>query len=298
MMELYTAGTGNGQRAAIAVNECGVTCNIHVLNLGQGDQKAADYLKINPTARIPTLIDPEGPGGKPLTVTQSWAFMMYLCEKSGKFLPADPIARVRMFQWMAEGAADYASVNQTIFFLGARMPETVPASAIKFYEDRFVNLWRFADEQLAKTAYLACDEITAADLAVYPIYAGRKALPDNAGLKRVHPVPAPAAGLGGAWLVAVSSRGGVGRGLAPALGRVRRRQRTVGSIRGGARRGLPRGNCGRQNRHGRKTRHTGRALSDRGLRSAGAGHNSQARCRRRGDADAPGGGAPHRGDRR
>ena len=125
-MELYTAGTGNGQRAAIAVNECGVSCKIHVLNLGQGDQKAADYLKINPTARIPTLIDPEGPGGKPLTVTQSWAILMYLCEKTGKFLPADPVARVRMFQWMAEGAADYASVNQTIFFLGARMPEKVP----------------------------------------------------------------------------------------------------------------------------------------------------------------------------
>ena len=67
---------------------------------------------------------------------------MYLCEKTGKFLPADPVARVRMFQWMAEGAADYASVNQTIFFLGARMPEKVPDSAIKFYEDRFVNLLR------------------------------------------------------------------------------------------------------------------------------------------------------------
>ncbi len=125
-MELYTAGTGNGQRAAIAVNECGVPCTIHVLNLGQGDQKKPDYLKINPTGRIPTLIDPEGPGGQPFTVTQSWAILMYLCEKTGKFLPSDPAARVRVFQWMAEGAADYASVNQTIFFLGARMPEKVP----------------------------------------------------------------------------------------------------------------------------------------------------------------------------
>lgn len=133
-MELYTAGTRNGQRGAIAVNECGVPCKIHVLNLGQGDQKAADYMKINPTARIPTLIDPDGPGGKKLTVTQSWAILMYLCEKTGKFLPSDPVARVRMFQWMAEGAADYASVNQTIFFLGARMPEKVPDSAVKFYE--------------------------------------------------------------------------------------------------------------------------------------------------------------------
>ena len=63
-------------------------------------------------------------------MTQSWAILMYLCEKTGKFLPADPVARVRMFQWMAEGAADYAPTNQNIFFLGARMPEKVPDSAI------------------------------------------------------------------------------------------------------------------------------------------------------------------------
>src|SRR4051812_20739848 len=202
MMELYTAGTGNGQRAAIAVNECGVSCKIHVLNLGQGDQKAADYLKINPTARIPPLIDPEGPGGKPLTVIQSWAILMYLCEKTGKFLPVDPVARVRVFQWMAEGAADYASVNQTIFFLGARMPEKVPDSAVKFYEDRFVNLWRFADAQLAQSQYLAGNEITAADLAVYPIYAGRKALPDDAGLKHLQ-----------GWGERVGARPGVQKGM-------------------------------------------------------------------------------------
>ena len=137
-MELYTAGTGNGQRAAIAVNECGVSCKIHVLNLGQGEQKAADY----------------------------------------------------------------APTNQNIFFLGARMPEKVPDSAIKFYEDRFVNLWRFADEQLAKTQYLAGDEITAADLAVYPIYAGRNTLPDNAGLKHLQ-----------AWGERIGWRPGVQKGM-------------------------------------------------------------------------------------
>src|SRR5438067_11806898 len=116
MMELYTAGTGNGQRAAIVVNECGVSCKIHVLNLGQGAQKAADYLKINPTGRIPTLIDPDGPGGKSLTVTQSWAILMYLCETTGKFLPSDPAARVGMFPWMAEGAADCAWLTHTVYF--------------------------------------------------------------------------------------------------------------------------------------------------------------------------------------
>ncbi|HEX5319087.1 MAG TPA: glutathione S-transferase family protein [Stellaceae bacterium] len=201
-MELYTAGTGNGQRAAIAVNECGVSCQIHVLNLGQGDQKAADYAKINPTARIPTLIDPDGPDGKPFTVTQSWAILMYLCEKTGKFLPSDTVGRTRMYQWMAEGAADYASVNQTIFFLGARMPEKVPQSAVKFYEDRFVNLWRFADAQLGQTPFLAGNELTAADLAVYPIYAGRRALPDGAGLGHLK-----------AWGDKIGARPGVQKGM-------------------------------------------------------------------------------------
>jgi glutathione S-transferase len=74
--------------------------------------------------------------------------------------------------------------------------------SVKFYEDRFVNLWRFADDQLAKTQYLAGDEITAADLAVYPIYAGRKALPDNAGLKHLQ-----------AWGERIGSRPGVQKGM-------------------------------------------------------------------------------------
>src|SRR5262249_51525392 len=89
-MELYTAGTGNGQRAAIAVNGCGVRCTMHVLNLAQGDQKKPDYLKINPTARIPTLIEPDGPGGQPLTLIQSWAILYYLAEKTGRLIPSDP----------------------------------------------------------------------------------------------------------------------------------------------------------------------------------------------------------------
>jgi GSH-dependent disulfide-bond oxidoreductase len=201
-MELYTAGTGNGQRAAIAVNECGVPCTIHVLNLAQGDQKKPDYLKINPTGRIPTLIDPEGPGGKQLILIQSWAIMLYLCEKTGKFVPDDPVARLRLYQWYAEGAADLAPTNQSIFFLGNRMPEKVPDSAIRFYEDRFVNLFRFVDDQLAKTPYLTGGEITAADLAIYPIYAGRRALPDNAGLRHLQ-----------AWGERVGARPGVQRGM-------------------------------------------------------------------------------------
>lgn len=184
-MELYTAGTANGQRAAIAVNECGVACRIHVLNLAQGDQKKPDYLKINPTGRIPTLIDPGGPDDRPLTLIQSWAILIYLAEKTGRLLAGSPLARARGLQWLAEGASDIAPTAQNIFFLGNRMPEKVPPSAIKFYEDRFVNLFRPADEQLARTPYLTGGEIGLADIGIYPIYAGRKALIEGAGLRHV-----------------------------------------------------------------------------------------------------------------
>src|ERR1700720_4078917 len=111
-MKLYTAGTGNGQRAAIAVNECGVSCEIHVLNLGQGDQKAADYLKVNPTARIPTLIDPGGPGGKPLTVTQSWAILMYLVKDRSANLPFSSLAVMRATSASARSARQKHRLNQ------------------------------------------------------------------------------------------------------------------------------------------------------------------------------------------
>src|SRR5947207_5506800 len=184
-MELYTAGTGNGQRGAIAVNECGVPCTMHVLNLAQGDQKKPDYLKINPTARIPTLIDPDAPDGKPRTLIQSWAILYYLAEKTGKFIPADPVAPARTYQWLGEAASDMAPTAQNIFFLGSRMPEKVPPSAIKFYEDRLVNLFRAADEQLSEAPYLTGHEITIADIGIYPVYAGRKALIDGAGRRNV-----------------------------------------------------------------------------------------------------------------
>jgi GST-like protein len=95
-----------------------------------------------------------------------------------------------------------APTAQNIFFLGNRMPERVPESAIKFYEDRLVTQFRAADEQLARTPYLAGGEITVADLGLYPIYAGRKALIDGADLKNVT-----------AWGGRVGARPGVQKGM-------------------------------------------------------------------------------------
>ena len=95
-----------------------------------------------------------------------------------------------------------APTAQNIFFLGNRMPEKMPGSAVKFYEDRLVNLFRAADQQLSDTPYLTGDEVTIADIGIYPIYAGRKALMDGAGLKHVT-----------TWGERVGSRPGVQKGM-------------------------------------------------------------------------------------
>src|SRR5262249_20205255 len=93
-------------------------------------------------------------------------------------IPSDPVARARTYQWLGEASSDMAPTAQNIFFLGNRMPEKVPPSVIKFYEDRLVTQFRAAEDQLARTPYLTGNDITIADLGLYPIYAGRKALID------------------------------------------------------------------------------------------------------------------------
>jgi GST-like protein len=83
MIDFYTAGTGNGHRAAIALEESGLAYRAHKLNLAAGDARKPEYLAINPAAMIPAIVDQDGPGGKPLTIAQSGAITLYLAEKSG-----------------------------------------------------------------------------------------------------------------------------------------------------------------------------------------------------------------------
>ena len=167
-MELYTAGTGNGQRAAIAVNECGVPCRIHVLNLGQGDQKNPDYTKLNPTARIPTLIDPEGPGGKPLKLFESGAILIYLAEKTGgKLIPGDPATRYICLEWLMFQMGGVGPMFGQWNHFAAYAVEKLPY-AIERYTNEVKRLHRVLEHRLAEARYLAGDEYSIADIATFP----------------------------------------------------------------------------------------------------------------------------------
>jgi GST-like protein len=184
MIDLYTAGTANGHRAAIALEESGLAYRVHKLNLQAGDQRKPEYLAINPAGAIPAIVDQEGPGGKPLALAQSGAIVLYVAEKSGKFLPKDPARRAAALQWLMSACSDVAGTSGAIFQLSMVAPEKSAAN-VEFFEKRLVNALRVADSRLADREYLV-DEISVGDLALYPVVATRKpVIEKHGGLPRL-----------------------------------------------------------------------------------------------------------------
>ncbi|MEQ8813919.1 glutathione S-transferase family protein [Thalassobaculum sp.] len=100
MIELYTWKTSNGRKASIMLEELGLPYNVHPINIGQDDQFTPEYIAINPNSKIPALVDPDGPGGKPYTLFESGAMLMYLAEKTGKLMPQEMGARYQVIQWL------------------------------------------------------------------------------------------------------------------------------------------------------------------------------------------------------
>lgn len=201
MIDLYTAGTANGHRAAVALEESGLPYRAHKLNLQAGDQRKPEYLKINPAGVIPAIVDDDGPGGKPLALSQSGAIVLYVAEKSGKFIPKDPVRRLVAMQWLMQACSDVAGNSGTIFQLSMVAPEK-SAPNIEFYEKRLVNVLRVADQRLAEREYLA-DEFSVADLALYPVVATRKpVIEKHGGLPHL-----------AKWAERMAARPGVAKGM-------------------------------------------------------------------------------------
>jgi GST-like protein len=201
MIDFYTAGTANGHRAAIALEESGLAYRAHKLNLQAGDQRKPEYLKINPAGAIPAIVDDEGPGGKPLALAQSGAIVLYVAEKSGKFLPKDPARRAAALQWLLFACSDVAGGSGTLFQLSMVAPEK-SAPNVEFFEKRLVNALRAADARLADREYLA-DEISVADLALYPVVATRKpVIEKHGGLPNL-----------AKWAERMAARPGVAKGM-------------------------------------------------------------------------------------
>jgi len=201
MIELYFAPTANGLRAAVALEETGLPYQTHKVDLAKGEQRTPEFLKLNPAGLIPVIVDPDGPGGKPLKLCQSGAIILYAAEKSGKFLPKDAVRRAQAMQWMMQAASDIAGASGTIFRMEASVPEKIVANT-DYFKQRLLGFFAVCDAHLAAREYLA-DEFSVADIMLYPNFAARKALIDQAG---------GFVNLQG-WGAAIGSRPGVQRGM-------------------------------------------------------------------------------------
>lgn len=200
MIDLYMWGTANGLRAAVALAETGLEHRVHKVDITKGEQKKPEFQKLNPIGAIPVIVDHDGRGGKPVTLAQSGAIVVYACEKAGKFIPTDPVRRAMASQWFLCAASDIAGTSSTVFNLEMTAPEKSPAN-VEFFKNRLISYFRHVDRHLAGREYLA-DEISFADLMLYPNYSARKPLLEPAELANL-----------GRWGETMAARSGVQKGM-------------------------------------------------------------------------------------
>jgi GST-like protein len=200
MIELYTWGTPNGRKVSIMLEECGLGYNVHPVNIGKGEQFAPDYLKINPNGKIPSIVDPEGPGGKPIAMMESGAILIYLAEKVGKFHPAR--FKYEILQWLMFQMGHIGPMlGQAHHFM--RNPKEVVPYAVERYGKEAKRLYGVMNSRLQENAFLAGSEYSIADIATFPWTARhewhRVDLAEFPHVKR--------------WFDAIAARPAVGRGM-------------------------------------------------------------------------------------
>jgi GST-like protein len=201
MIDLYTWSSPNGAKVRIMLEETDLDYELHPVNLGEGEQKKPDYLAINPNGKIPSIIDRDGPWGDEVTVFESGAILLYLAEKSGKFLPEDAAGRWRVTSWlMFQMAGVGPSLAQTGYFLN-RAPEPVPHEVERSVSEA-ERLYGVVDRRLAEAEFLAGD-YSIADIASYPWMRNHQRFGlDIADYPNV-----------GRWLETIGARPAVQRGL-------------------------------------------------------------------------------------
>lgn len=201
MIQLYTWATPNGKKVSVMLEEVELPYEVHPINIAKGDQLKPEYLAINPNNKIPAIIDTDGPGGKPLKLFESGAILMYLAEKTGKFLPQEMTKRYEVIQWLMFQMGGVGPMfGQANYFY--RLEEKVPFAIDRYYKEA-IRLYKVLEQTLGQRDYLAGD-YSIADIATYP-WVGRHdghnvKLEEFPNVKR--------------WFETISQRPAVKRGMA------------------------------------------------------------------------------------
>ena len=166
MIDLYTWGTPNGRKVSIMLEECGLPYHVHPIDIMKGDQFAPGFVAITPNAKIPAIVDQDGPGGTPFSLFESGAILIYLAEKTGKFLPAEPRGRHETIQWLMFQMGGVGPMFGQTHHFNKFAPERIPY-AIERYSKETKRLYGVLDSRLGQTEYMA-GPYSIADMATYP----------------------------------------------------------------------------------------------------------------------------------
>jgi GST-like protein len=167
MIELYTWPTPNGHKVHIMLEETGLAYNVHPIDISAGDQFDPEFLKISPNNRMPAIVDTDGPDDKPISLFESGAILIYLAEKTGRFLPEAPRARYATLQWLMWQMGGLGPMLGQAHHFRQYAPEQIPY-AVERYTNEARRLYGVADRRLGQTRYLAGDDYTIADIASFP----------------------------------------------------------------------------------------------------------------------------------
>ena len=166
LLQLYSLPTPNGVKVSIMLEEIGLPYEVHLIDIGANESWTPEYLSLNPNGKIPAIIDPDGPGGKPLGLFESGAILLYLAEKTGKLLPSDAAARYETIQWVFfQMAAIGPMFGQLGFFHKFAGREYEDKRPLERYRAETQRLLGVLETRLAGRDWLMGDDYTIADVA-------------------------------------------------------------------------------------------------------------------------------------
>jgi GST-like protein len=202
MIDLYAWPTPNGYKVSILLEELGMPYKVIAVDITKGEQFAPDFLKISPNNKMPAIVDSEGPDGEPISIFESGAILLYLAEKTGRFMPRDMRGRYQVMQWLMFQMASVGPMLGQTHHFRQYAPEPIKY-AIDRYTNEATRIYNVIDRRLGEVPYLAGD-YSIADMATFPWLRtyerqGQK-IEDYPNLKR--------------WFDAINERPAVQRGLA------------------------------------------------------------------------------------
>jgi GST-like protein len=167
MIEVYSWATPNGHKVHIMLEECGLPYRATPIDIGKGEQFDPDFLAISPNNKIPAIVDPDGPDGKPIHLFESGAILLYLAGKTGRFLPTVTRGRYEVLQWLMFQMGGVGPMLGQAHHFRIYAPEKIPY-AIERYSNEARRLYGVMNRQLARSTYIAGPEYSIADIAIFP----------------------------------------------------------------------------------------------------------------------------------